>query len=62
MPGIGTAIGAFVGSIVAAVGVGVSVDKILIEVEEAVSREEFKCEILDAIHEARMEFMAQLGV
>ena len=60
VPGLGTAAGAVVGGIVGGIVVGVSVDKLLIELEEAISREDFKREILSAIDEARMEFKAKL--
>jgi len=41
--------------------VGVSVDKMLIELEESLNREEFKREILSAVQEARVEFKAKLS-
>lgn len=61
VPGVGTAVGAVIGFIGGLV-VGVSVDKLLIELEEAISREEFKKSILSAIDEARVEFKAKLKV
>ncbi len=61
VPGIGTVAGAIIGGIVGGIVVGVSVDKLLIEIEEAISREDFKREILSAINEARMEFKAKLA-
>lgn len=60
VPGVGTAAGAVAGGIIGGIAVGVSVDKLLIELEEAMNREKFKKEILDAIEEARTEFKAGL--
>ena len=59
-PGVGTAVGAAVGGLVGGVVVGVSVDKMLLMLEEAISREAFKKEILQAIQEARIEFKSRL--
>ena len=61
VPGVGTAAGAVAGGLIGGIAVGVSVDKLLIELEEAMNREGFKKEILDAIEEARAEFKAGLG-
>lgn len=55
VPGPGTAAGAAIGGVVGGIVVGVSVDKILIELEEAMSREKFKGEMLSAIQDARLE-------
>ncbi len=60
-PGVGTAIGAVVGAAIGLV-VGVSVDAILLKVEETISREDFKREIIVSIDEARLEFYAKLSV
>ncbi len=60
VPGIDTAIGAVAGGIAGALAVGVGVDKLLIELEEAVNREAFRAELLQAIDEAHLEFRAQL--
>ncbi|MEA2084841.1 MAG: hypothetical protein U9O82_11545 [Thermodesulfobacteriota bacterium] len=60
VPGVGTAAGAVIGGTVGGIVVGVSVDKLLIELEEAISREDFRRDILSAIHEARIEFKAKL--
>jgi hypothetical protein len=62
VPGLGTALGAVVGGMIGGIVVGISVDKALIMVEEAVSREDFRAEILAAIEEARGEFRATLGL
>lgn len=56
IPGIGTAIGAAIGGIIGGIAIGLTVEKLLLMLEEAFSREEFKQQILDAIHEERMEF------
>lgn len=60
VPGIGTVVGAAVGGIVGAIAVGLTVDKVIIELEELVNREEFRQEILSAIDEARVEFRSSL--
>lgn len=60
-PGIGTAIGAVVGGIAGGLAAGIAVDKTLIELEEVISREKFRNEILLAINEARIEFKEKLN-
>lgn len=60
VPGIGTLVGAAIGGIVGAIAVGLTVDKVIIELEEFVKRDEFKLEILSAIEEARVEFRSSL--
>lgn len=60
VPGIGTLVGAALGGIVGAIAVGLTVDKLIIELEEFVNRDEFKNEILAAIDEARAEFSGSL--
>lgn len=56
IPGFGTAIGAVIGGAIGGIGAGLVVDKALIELEAAISREKFKAEILAAINETRLEF------
>ena len=56
VPGIGTLIGAAAGGIIA----GVVVDKGLLKLEEAISREDFKKEILGSIRESRDKFKSEL--
>ena len=58
LPGAGTAAGAFVGILVGIAG-GVTIDVALLELEETLSREDFKREIIPAIREARREFETQ---
>jgi hypothetical protein len=60
VPGLGTAIGAVLGGIAGGLAVGIGIDKALIEIEEAVGREEFRAELLAALREAREEFYAAL--
>lgn len=60
VPGFGTAIGAVIGGIIGGIGAGIIVDKTLIELEAAISREKFKAEILTAIHETHLEFKEKL--
>jgi hypothetical protein len=61
---IGGPLGATVGGVTGAafgVAAGLTVDKMLLVLEEAVSREEFKQEIITAIGEAKAELKAGLG-
>lgn len=60
VPGLGTAIGAVIGGIAGGLAAGIAIDKTLIELEEAISREKFKNEILSAINETRLEFKEKL--
>lgn len=60
VPGIGTAVGALIGGVAGGILAGVGIDKALIEFEEAVSRESFRAELLDAVDEARREFLVGL--
>lgn len=62
VPGPGTVLGAALGGIMGGIGAGVAVDKMLIELEEAINREKFKGEILSVIQEVRQEFKAQYGI
>ena len=56
VPGVGTAIGATVGGVVGALAVGAAVDAALLQLEEALSREDFERNLAQAIQEARLEF------
>lgn len=56
VPGPGTAIGAVVGGLVVGATIGVAVDGALLKLEEALSRDDFKRELVTAIREARREF------
>lgn len=56
IPGIGTAIGAAIGGIIGGITIGLAVEKLLLMLEEAFSRDEFKRQILEAIEEERVEF------
>ncbi|GJL71762.1 MAG: hypothetical protein NMNS01_09610 [Nitrosomonas sp.] len=60
VPGAGTALGAAVGGVIGGIAVGVTVEKLLLMLEESFSREEFKRQILEAIEEARLEFNESL--
>ena len=51
IPGVGTVIGGVIGGVIA----GLFVDKALLKLEEAISRESFKNEILASIGESRMK-------
>ena len=55
LPVAGTAAGAFVGILVGIAG-GVAIDGALLELEETLSREDFRRKIIVAIREARREF------
>lgn len=56
VPGAGTVIGGIIGGVLA----GVVVDKVLLKLEEAISREDFKKEILGSIRESRDKFKSEL--
>ncbi len=56
VPGAGTPVGALVGGALVGAGLGVAVDGALLELEEALSREDFERELVAAIREARDEF------
>jgi len=67
----GTAIGAAIGSVVPGVGTvavgalgavlgGIAIDGALLKLEEVISREDFKTEILHSIREAKYAFKLQL--
>ena len=56
VPGIGTVIGGLLGGLMG----GVVVDKLLLTLEEAFSRESFKKELLAAVEEARVEFKSKV--
>lgn len=58
-PGMGTAVGAVVGGAVAGASIGVAVDGALLELEEALSRDDFRRELAAAVREARREFEGQ---
>ncbi len=60
IPGAGSAIGAAVGGVIGGVTIGVTVEKLLLMLEESFSREIFKRQILEAIEEARSEFIDAL--
>ena len=56
VPFVGTAIGATVGGVLGALTVGVAVDAALLQLEEALNRENFERDLVNAIQEARREF------
>ncbi len=56
LPGAGTAVGAVVGGVLVGASVGIAVDGALLELEEALSRDDFERELVAAIREARGEF------
>ena len=56
IPGAGTVVGGVIGGVVG----GVLVDATLLKLEESISRDEFKQEIVSAIRVARTEFKAKL--
>ena len=55
VPGLGTAVGAAGGAVVG-LGTGIAIDGALLELEEALSRDDFRREIVTAICEARRDF------
>lgn len=58
VPGFGTAIGALIGGVLGGLAVGVGIDKALIEFEEAVGRDAFRAELLQALDEARRDYLS----
>lgn len=56
LPGAGTAVGAVVGGVLVGASVGVAVDGALLELEKALSRDDFERELVAAIRQARGEF------
>jgi len=60
VPGAGTAVGAIIGGIAGGVAVGVTVDKLFLMLEEALSRADFKRELIESIEAARNEFKSKL--
>jgi len=61
VPGPGTAAGAVVGGVVGGLLVGVTVDAVLLKLEEAVSRANLRNEIVAAIKEHRLSMIASLN-
>lgn len=59
-PGPGTVIGALVGGAVIGGVTSITLDKMFLMLEEAISRDDFKRELMDAIEVARVEFKKQL--
>lgn len=58
VPGAGTVVGGVIGGVVG----GVIADATLLKLEESISRDEFKQEIVSTIHTARTELKAKLFV
>lgn len=58
-PGVGTAVGALVGAGIGLIA-GVSIDKLLLEIEETLSRSDFRAQIIQAIEETRLEHRKRL--
>ena len=55
LPGAGTVAGAVAGTVIG-ITTGISIDGALLEIEEALSRDDFRREIVTAIREARRDF------
>ena len=62
LPGTGTAIGAVVGGIVGGILTGLTVDKLLLELEEAMNREIFRQKLVMLVNDQRMEFKQRLNL
>jgi hypothetical protein len=56
VPGVGTVVGGFIGGLIG----GVAVDAALLKLDEAVSRDEFRREILSVIAQSREDFKKRL--
>jgi hypothetical protein len=56
IPGLGTIIGGVVGGVLG----GLLMDEVLLKLEEEISREDFKKEIIDSIHESREKLRSEL--
>jgi hypothetical protein len=61
LPGIGTVVGAGAGIVIATVA-GLSIDKLLIELEETLSRETFKAEIMTNVNRTREEMKSYFKI
>ena len=59
LPGAGTAVGAVVGGALVGASLGVAVDGALLELEEALSRDDFERELAAAVRQARDEFAGE---
>jgi hypothetical protein len=60
VPGLGTVAGAVIGGIAGGLAVGVTVEVLLLMLEEAISRDDFRQQIVAAIEEARLDYRATL--
>jgi hypothetical protein len=60
VPGVGTVIGAAIGGIAGGLVVGVTVDKLFLMLEEALSRDDFKRELIESIEDTRKDFKKNL--
>ena len=59
VPGLGTAVGAAGGAVIG-IGIGIAIDGALLELEEALSRDDFRREIVIAMRETRREIEDQM--
>lgn len=62
VPLVGTALGAAIGGVVGALATGVTVEYLILKLEEQISRSAFQDQILSAINEAEADFLAGLSV
>jgi hypothetical protein len=60
VPGVGTVIGAVVGGVAGAAGAWLATDYVFVKLEEQISRESFKREILSGVNEQKGEVMMAL--
>ena len=61
VPFVGTAIGATVGGVLGALTVGVAVDAALLQLEEALNRENFERNLVNAIQEGAPRICARVS-
>ncbi len=62
VPLVGTTLGAAIGGVVGALATGVTVEYLILKLEEQISRSAFQDQILSAINAAEADFLAGLSV
>ena len=57
IPGAGTAVGSIAGGAIVGLAFGVGVDALLLELDEAMNRDEFRAELVEALNEERQRML-----